>query len=188
MVMMTIFKTLIQIKLDYCSQLWSPSDQSSIQRLESTFKNFTSQIAGFEDLDYWDRLLALRQYSQERRRERYRIIFIWKVLQGLVEGYPIASYTSIRRGRLVEVSKFRSDAPSSVRKAREDSLSVHGARLFNLIPQHLRDMKTGSVDHFKLGLDAWLSAVPDQPTVQGRQRAARTNSLLDQAVYAAVYL
>ena len=184
MVMMTIFKTLIQSKLDYCSQLWSPSDQSSIQRLESTFKNFTSQIAGFEDLDYWDRLLALRQYSQERRRERYRIIFIWKVLQGLVEGYPIASYTSIRRGRLVEVSKFRSDAPSSVRKAREDSLSVHGARLFNLIPQHLRDMKTGSVDHFKLG----LSAVPDQPTVQVRQRAARTNSLLDQAVYAAVYL
>ena len=71
MVMMTIFKTLIQSKLDYCSQLWSPSDQSSIQRLESTLKNFTLQIAGFEDLDYWDRLLALRQYSQERRRERY---------------------------------------------------------------------------------------------------------------------
>ena len=133
-VMMTIWKTLIQSKLDYCSQLWSPSDQSSIQKLESTFQNFTSQIAGFEDLDYWDRLHALRQYSQERRRDRYRIIFIWKVLQGHVEGYPIASHTSVRRGRFVEVAKFQSKAPSSVRKAREDSLSVLGAHLFNLIP------------------------------------------------------
>ena len=93
-----------------------------------------------------------------------------------MEGYPIASHTSVRRGRFVEVAKFHSRAPSSVRKAREDSLSVLGAHLFNLIPQHLRDMKTGSVDHFKSGLDTWLSIVPDQPTIQGRQRAARTNS------------
>ena len=85
MVMMTIWKSLIQCKLDYCSQLWSPVDQASISRLESVCRHFTAQIAGLGDLDYWERLTALRMYSQERRRERYRIIFIWKVLQGYVQ-------------------------------------------------------------------------------------------------------
>ena len=38
------------------------------------------------------------------------------------------------------------------------------------------------VDTFKSGLDAWLGTVPDQPTIPGRQRAAATNSLLDQVM------
>ena len=38
------------------------------------------------------------------------------------------------------------------------------------------------VETFKSRLDAWLGTVPDQPTVPGRQRAAATNSLLDQVL------
>ena len=34
--MMTIWKTVIKSKLDNCSQLWSPSDQSLIQKLDSS--------------------------------------------------------------------------------------------------------------------------------------------------------
>ena len=77
-VMMTIWKTLIQSKLDYCSQLWSPADQAAISKLESVSRNFTAQIAGLEEADYWERLKRLRMYSQERRRERYRIILFGK--------------------------------------------------------------------------------------------------------------
>ena len=53
---------------------------------------------------------------------------------------------------------------------------------FNLIPRDLRDTNTGTVDQFKFRLDYWLATVPDQPTIQGRQRAASTNSLLDQVL------
>ena len=179
--MMTIWKSLVQSKIDYCSQLWSPTDQSSISKLESIARHFTGQIAGLEDQDYWERLKSLRLYSQERRRERYRIIFIWKVLQGYVHGYSFTSLQNPRRGRLVAVANYPSHAPSSVRKAREASLSVQGARLFNIIPRHLRDTSTGTVDQFKAGLDSWLSTIPDQPTIPGRLRAAQSNSLLDQA-------
>jgi hypothetical protein len=38
----------------------------------------------------------------------------------------------------------------------------------------------GTLTQFKAGLDAWLATIPDEPTVPGRQRAAVTNSLLDQ--------
>ena len=68
---------------------------------------------------------------------------------------------------------------AAVKKARESSLQ---ARLFNLVPRDLRDMKAVTVDTFKVGLDAWLANIPDQPTIPGRQRAALTNSLIDQVV------
>ena len=38
MVMLTIWKTLIQSKIDYCSQLWCPTYQASIKSLESKVK------------------------------------------------------------------------------------------------------------------------------------------------------
>ena len=82
--MLTIWKTVVQPKLDYCSVLWSPSDQGSISRLESIARHFSAQVSGMEDKDYWERLDELHMYSQERRRERYSIIFLWKLAQQLV--------------------------------------------------------------------------------------------------------
>ena len=178
--MMTIWKSLVQSKLDYCSQLWSPADQSSISKLECIARQFTSQVTGLEDQDYWERLQSLHLYSQERRRERYRILFIWKVLQGYVQGYGISTSVSPRRGRLVVIPPYNSAAPASVRRAREASLSIQGGRLFNLLPRGIRDIQTGTVEQFKAVLDGWLETIPDQPTIPGRQRAAKTNSLLDQ--------
>ena len=78
-VMLTIWKSIIQSKLDYCSQLWSPGDQASISSLESISRHFTGQIEGMSSLDYWDRLTALKLYSQEHRREWYQMVFLWKV-------------------------------------------------------------------------------------------------------------
>ena len=75
-----------------------------------------------------------------------------------------------------------SHSAPAVRKAREASLQVKGARLFNLVPKEIRNMSGISVDNFKSGLDAWLTRIPDQPSVPGRQRAALTNSLIDQVV------
>ena len=39
-------------------------------------------------------------------------------------------------------------------------------------------MKGVSVDIFKAALDTWLASIPDQPTTDGRQRAALTNALI----------
>ena len=143
-------------------------------------KSNLSQVAGLEGLDYWDRLAALQLYSQERRRERYAIIFLWKIAQQLVQGYSISFLHNQRRGRFAAVHPSASSAsPLAVKKARESSLQVKGSKLFNLIPKKLRDF-SGTVDQFKAGLDSWLGEIPDQPTVNGRQRAAMTNSLIDQ--------
>ena len=143
-------------------------------------RHFTAQVAGMDGLDYWERLSLLHLYSQERRRERYQIIFMWKVAQGLVQGYSATFYENPRRGRIAHLSPLRNQSPPSVKRAREASLKVKGAKLFNIIPKELRDIKTGTVDQFKACLDTWLASVPDQPTIPGRQRPASSNSLLEQ--------
>ena len=92
-----------------------------------------------------------------------------------------------RRGRLAVVQLFSASSPLAVRRAREASLAVRGAKLFNCIPIELRNMTVGTADQFKAGLDSWLSTIPDEPSVPGRQRAAMTNSLLDQTTLNHMY-
>ena len=57
---------------------------------------------------------------------------------------------------------------------------MKGAALFNLCPRGLRDMASEHQDRFKDNLDAWLHDIPDQPTTPSCQRAAKSNSLMDQ--------
>ena len=101
----------------------------------SIARHFTAQVNGMAGLDYWEQLESLHLYSQERRRERYEIIFIWKVAQGLTQGYPATFTQSERRGRQMILSPLCNSAPALVRRAREASLQVKGAKLFNIIPR-----------------------------------------------------
>ena len=110
---------MVQPRLDYCSVLWSPAAQASIARLESVARYFTSQVSDLQDLDYWERLAALRLYSQERRRERYLIIFVWKIAMGLIQGYNIEFSYSPRRGWSAIPKEVPRTAPALVRRARE---------------------------------------------------------------------
>ena len=90
-------------------------------------RHFTSQVSGLADMDYWDRLSMLQIYSQERRRERYAVIFIWEIDQQLVKGYTLEFSQHPRRGRLAAVHHVPSNLPPDVAKAREASLPVKGS-------------------------------------------------------------
>ena len=81
------------------------------------------------------------------------------------------------------LAPLSNQAPTSVKNARESSLPVRGAKLFDAVLREIRDTSTGTTDMFKLKLDEWLSRVPDQPTIPDRQRAARNNSILNQVHY-----
>ena len=70
--------------LDYCSQLWSPSKVGDIQQIEQIQKSFTRKIRFASRKDYWERLEQCHLFSLQRRRERYRIIYVWKILEGIV--------------------------------------------------------------------------------------------------------
>ena len=81
--MTTLYKVLVIPVLEYCSVLWCPTSPGLIQMLEAIQWSSLRKFANGSD--YWDCLQNMKIYSLERRRERYRIIYVWKILEGLVK-------------------------------------------------------------------------------------------------------
>ena len=108
------------------------------------------------------------------------VTFLWKISQGMVSGFGVDFSFDDRRGRSIVPRAVVQSAPSIVKKARERTLAVRGAQMFNLLPVTLRSMNSQHVDLFKNHLDVFLSSIPDQPTMTGLGRGAETNSLIHQ--------
>ena len=179
--MLTLWRTYVLSHMDYCSQLWSPHSVGLIAELEAVQRCFTRKIASMKQLSYWDRLRELRLYSLERRRDRYAVIYVWKILEGIAPNFGIESYINPRTGRHCKVPKV----PTFSSKARTiycSSLGFRGPQLFNSLPRELRDLQGVGVDTFKKHLDNLLSRVPDEPTSrqETQRRTATSNSLLHQ--------
>ena len=97
--MLTLFKSLVLSRLDYSSQLWSPYLVKHIDQLEKIQRSFTKHICGMQSLDYSDRLVFLKLYSLQRRRVCYCIIYVWKIIEGLVPNFSnpiVCSYSDCR--------------------------------------------------------------------------------------------
>jgi len=59
--------------------------------------------------------VSLTIYSQEKRMERYRIIYTWKILEGIASNLETKTYTSTRQGSLcrVPLGAIRKREPSN---------------------------------------------------------------------------
>ena len=181
--LLTLWKSLVLPILDYCSQLWSPGKTGQIQEIEDIQKSFTRKIRSLRRDNYWERLNAYKLYSLQRRRERYRILYVWKILEKIVPNVGengIRSRSSTRHGRFCIVPKPISTASTAVQQLREGSFCVNGAMLFNSLPKSLRNLVGVDQSTFKWKLDQFLSTVADEPQCPGYTagRRAATNSLL----------
>ena len=183
--MLTLFKSLILPRLDYCSQLYSPTLAQDWCKLEGIQRRFTSHILEVKEHDYWKRLQHLKLYSVQRRHERYSILYTWKIINNLAPNLktnPIRTHYSDRRGLYCSVPNLcNTRCPAKIVTLREGSFAIRGPRLYNVLPQALRNLQNVSVNMFKNALDKVLCSLPDEPTVPGYAggRATKTNSLLD---------
>ena len=107
------------------------------------------------------------------RMERYRIIYIWKILEGYAPNCGVkSSLENARLGRRFEIPKLAKNGQMAIQTLREQSFQVNGAKLFNCIPKKIRAIEKDQ-DLFKSELDKFLSSIPDQP---------RLGSLVPEAV------
>ena len=134
--MLTLWKSLVQSKLDYCSQLWCPLTKGDIQAVIMVQRQFLRRISSMRNLSYWQQLKQLWLFSLERRRERYRIIYVWRILEGQVPNKSTFGLTPKitakwhpRRGRECGIPTVKKTAPSDVKRLFYASLPVHGQQL-----------------------------------------------------------
>ena len=181
--MLTLWKSLVLPIVDYCSQLWCPVKTGLIQEIEDIQKSFTRKIHCERRGDYWERLNNLGLYSLQRRRERYRIIYTWKILENLVPNVgtnKIQSRTSIRNGRMCVVRLPLNSASTKVQGLVGASFAIHGGNLSYALPKSIRNLTNVDLPTFKRKLDGYLSSIADEPQSPGytdRRRAA-SNSLI----------
>ena len=109
-------------------------------------------------------------------------------MQGLVPDIGI-TYATTNNGDTKLKTPPLKKGPAKIKRLREQSLAFHGVRLFNSLPQHLRDSRDLegndliTVDDFKKELDKILWLIPDEPYSPTRGRCADSNSIIDQMTY-----
>ena len=181
-----MWKTLVQCHIDYCSQLYLPGKPADMMKIENLQRTFTRKIPEVKHLDYWQRLKYLKMLSQERRMERYRALYVWKILEGLTTNCGLETTTSDRRGREVIILPAR--GKQGIQTLRENSFQVNGARIFNSLPMKIRNLSKIPLEDFKSKLDSYLETLPDEPNLPdytpsmcNQVTAKPSNSIIDYA-------
>ena len=156
--LMTLYKTYVRSHLEYCSPVWSPYEKQDIEKIEAVQRSFTSKIEGMDDLDYWERLQALGIYSLQRRRERYKILYIWKMSRNLVPvipGMDLEPNYNTRQGKGGPRRMAHWKAPKSVATLIHNAFASSALALFNIVPASVKEQTT--IENAKAELDKFLS-------------------------------
>ena len=135
-------------------------------------------------MNYWDRLKALGMYSLERRRERYLILYTYKIILGLApnfedQRFKIKTMVSERRGLSCVIPPIKTNATERIKSCVENSFSVRAPRIFNCLPKDIRSQNL-NFPCFKKRLDEILTRVEDCPSFPELRPRAASNSILDQ--------
>ena len=177
--MKTLLQTMVVSQLEYGCVIWSPTDQQTIDEIESIQKDYTKKISIFKrynqrlnfatcNTSYMDRLQMLKLNSLERRRERYVILYMFKFIASMVPDLGIKRNYNVRT-KLHLVPKYCNHTNAQIQKKRRESIYVRGPLLYNKLPAKMRELpdtkKTNEDNYstFKAELDEWIAAIPDQP-------------------------
>ena len=186
--MITIWNAQIRPIFDYCSPLWSPSPNNygNIDLLETTQRSFTRKIIGTEGMDYAQRLNFLKMYSVQRRHERYKILYLYKIKEKLVPNvsstYGLQFYNNKRHGCMCRIPSYPLYHNKAV-VARNASFALTASNLWNILPKSIRDLSGLSIGAFKRRLDKALVLYPDEPRSSSSGKFTDTHGRASNSLY-----
>ena len=138
---------------------------SDIQELKSVQRTFTSKIAGMRQLHYWERLSRLSLMSLHRRRERFIILHMWKILNRKTSNDLEVSFVSRPRlGNLAVVPPKSKTSSAANQTLFDSSFAVQGPILWNAMPHHLNTIQ--DLEQFKSKPTQFLLSIPDKPPIK----------------------
>ena len=146
--------------------------------MKESQRSFTRQIRGLEGLDYAERLEKLKKpmYSIQRRNERFKILYIYKIKEEKVPNISskngLTFSMHVRRGCRCNMPTF--PIRGKAKNARDRSFAWTACNLWNSLPRCVRDISGEKVEVFKRKLDKILAFYPDEP------RCAKSGNTFDR--------
>ena len=138
-----------------------------------------------DDITYYERLNILNLYSMERRRERYELLYIFKIMKRLVPNVGLNWKISPRRGRVIIPAPVHKNSTSAAATMRRNSFRGKAAFLFNALPSSIRNIPLDTpMTSIKRTVDNHLKTLTDEPILDGCNRStdAASNSIVHQVV------
>ena len=127
-------------------------------------------------MHYWDRLVHLSLMSLQRRRERYIILHMWKILHGYTSNdLNVQFVTRPRFGNIAVIPSTSRVTTAANQSLYDSSFAVQGPKLWNAIPYHLNVVD--KAEHFKDQLTNFMLSIPDTPPIK-EYTSQSSNSLL----------
>ena len=104
--------------------------------------------------------------SLQRRRERYVILHMWKLLNKKVSNdIGVSFQESPRFGKVAVIPSIRRTCSIKAQSLYDASFAVRGPILWNTLPKCLKSYD--NLNTFKVNLDNYLKDIPDRPPVSG---------------------
>ena len=170
-----LYKALVRSRAEYNCPVWNPSKIEDIKSVESIQRSFTSKIQEVKHLSYWERLKSLNLMSLQRRRERYIIIHVYKIINNLAPNeIGMSFYENQRKGLMCIIPPIAKNAKIKFQKLYDSSFHVTGAKLWNRLPKDIKEKR--SLDSFKNTLTKFIMSFPDNPPIHGM---SSRNSLIE---------
>ena len=151
-----LYLSIVRSHFSYASQLWSPQKVELIQEMEKVQRRaskFTLKLNYLSEISYKERLLSLQILPVSYWLELLDLLFLFKVIHGLVtlpSGACPAFYVAVRctcstsnSGRKLVVKKCRT--------TNQNSYFIRVAKLWNILPSDLT-LEKQTLHYFKESL------------------------------------
>ena len=87
-IILSLFKSHVRPLLDYCSIIWCPYRLKNSKLIEGIQRSLTKRLPNMKHLSYKDSLRKLYLLSMHARRIRYKLIFLYKLINGHLDLDP----------------------------------------------------------------------------------------------------
>ena len=134
--------------------------------------NFTKKVDHLHDLPYCIRLKEMKLSSIQRRHEHYKILYIYKIKEGLVpnlpshplkqENFALQFHQNSRTGIRCSLPHPKLYHNPAVIQ-RSSSFALTASDLWNCLPSCISTITKEPVHIFKRRLDNFLDILPDEP-------------------------
>ena len=186
---LTRLKSVVIPLLEYCCHLWNPWKAKDIYISSWNYSRTYVYIQNHWStaLNNWERLHEHKLCSLQKRRERYIIMYFWKITQHMVPniddtmGHKIKTrkHPWHRTQYVIQYPTNRNPAQS----LQKNAITVFVPRLNNSLPKYLRDIESVKTEKFKLELEKFQELIPDEPKIPNYVTASGSNGILDQLTH-----